>query len=453
MHRARFSCALLSLIALPCRAGDPDPNPETLIRLNVQPAAAPTPALRYLLLPELREMSPGNPIQNYLKCFMDQQKFFFDKEEFERRQQLLAMPLGALPAQELQNYGGLALDQADWAARLDNPDWQILAKMKADGVRVLLPDVQQIRTLGRALKVRLRAQVALKKFDEAIRTAKTMFALARQLGDHPIFIANVVGVSIASSAIDPLEEMLAQPGCPNLFWALTSLPSPFISLDKSRQGERLMVLAEFRDLDDSAPMTPQQIQRFIAHIDPLKPGIRGWLDGRIHDDGLVTAARHRLADSGIPRDRLLHFPAEQVLLLDEKHELETRLDDTLKLINLPAWQVEELAAQDTAPRPRSLFADALVPPPYNMTRAQGRLDQQFALLRHVEALRMHAAAHKGALPATLADIALPLPPDPFSGKAFHYERDGATAHLRGTPPRGFEKTAPFNMHFEVTIRQ
>ena len=95
----------------------------------------------------------------------------------------------------------------------------------------------------------------------------------------------------------------------------------------------------------------------------------------------------------------------------------------------------------------------LVPPPGNMSRAQGRLDQQFGLLRHVEALRLYAAAHDRALPAKLSEIGLPLPVDPFTGKPFRYERDGNTAHLRGTPPPGFEQTAAFNLHFEVTIRE
>ena len=43
-------------------------------------------------------MNPGNPIHNYLKCFMEQQKFFFDKEAFQRREKLLVMPLKELPA-------------------------------------------------------------------------------------------------------------------------------------------------------------------------------------------------------------------------------------------------------------------------------------------------------------------------------------------------------------------
>ena len=67
--------------------------PETLIRLSVAAALAPEPALRYQLLPELREISPGNPIEGYLKCHLEQYRFVFDEEGFERRQSLLAKPL------------------------------------------------------------------------------------------------------------------------------------------------------------------------------------------------------------------------------------------------------------------------------------------------------------------------------------------------------------------------
>ncbi len=67
--------------------------PETLIRLSVAAAGRPEPALRYQLLPELREINPGNPIEGYLKCHLEQYRFVFDEEGFERRQTLLAKPL------------------------------------------------------------------------------------------------------------------------------------------------------------------------------------------------------------------------------------------------------------------------------------------------------------------------------------------------------------------------
>ena len=141
MPRILFGCAAMALFALPGRADPTTSEPETLIRLSVYPAAAPRPALRYVLLPELKEMNPGNPVQGYLKCFMEQHRFFFENTSFQRREKLLAMPLKELPARELQDYGGFALSQADWAARLDNPDWQLLLKVKTDGVGLVLPDL------------------------------------------------------------------------------------------------------------------------------------------------------------------------------------------------------------------------------------------------------------------------------------------------------------------------
>ena len=457
MRRSFLCCAALAVLVFPSRGDQPSNTVETLILLNVEPAPAPRPALRYLLLPELREMNPGNPILNYLKCFMEQQKFFFDKEAFDRREKLLATPLEQLPARDLLENGRSALTQADWAARLDSPDWQVLLKMKADGVNMLIPDVQQLRTLARALMVRFRAEVALRRFDPALQTAKTLLAMARHLGEHPTFIANVVGISIASSTIGTLQEMLRQPGCPNLYWALTSLPVPLISLEKGREGERLWVSTAVRDLDDTNPMTADQLQEFISRADklvnvkPPQPGLRSWLDQRVKEEGMVSAARQRLVESGIPEERLLRFPADQVILLDEKRELELREDDAMKLINLPAWQVEKIVAGAGSSKTGARLADALVSLPQNLSRAQGRLDQQVALLRHVEALRLYAAAHDGTLPAKLSEIPVPLPDDPFTGKPFRYERSDRTAHLRGTPPPGFEKLAPFNLHIELIV--
>ncbi len=183
MARAISFSLAMAIFALPCRGEPPASNPETLIRLTVAPAAAPKPALRYLLLPDLREMQPGNPIQNYFKSSVEQYKFVFDKEAFERRERLLAMPLDELPAQEIEEFGRAALEQADRAARLDSPDWQILLRLKTEGIGILLPDVQNLRGIARALQARFRAEVARGQFDQGIRTAKTIFAMSRHLGD------------------------------------------------------------------------------------------------------------------------------------------------------------------------------------------------------------------------------------------------------------------------------
>src|SRR5713226_5054378 len=99
---------------------------ETVVRLNVQPMAAPKPALKYQLLPEVRELNPGNAAQNYLKCFMEQRNFFWSKASAADRARYQTMPLTELPLDEVRNYGRVPLQQADWAARLDTLDWQNL---------------------------------------------------------------------------------------------------------------------------------------------------------------------------------------------------------------------------------------------------------------------------------------------------------------------------------------
>ncbi len=148
----------------------------------------------------------------------------------------------------------------------------------------------------------------------------------------------------------------------------------------------------------------------------------------------------------------MRFPAEQVLLLDEMRGFNELRDESAKLMTLPAWQVEALAGQIKAPNPDALF-ESLTSAYLRVRRAQGRLEQRIALLRHVEALRLYAAEHDGKLPANLSEITVPLPPDPFTGKPFHFRLDGPTAHLRGTPPAGLEKDAAWNIHYEITIQK
>jgi hypothetical protein len=418
---------------------------ETLIRLNVSPMAAPKPALRYLLLPELKEMTPGNPIPVYLQCLLDQ--------DFSTQNELLSRS---------------ALRQADRAARMDKPDWQILLKSKSECFGLLLPDVQKMRLISLRLRERFREEVALGRIDDALFTAKTMFALCRHMSEHPTLIGNIVGFACANHSLAQLEELLERSDCPNLYWALTNLPRPLIYLDRAIAGERLMFQSALSDLNDKAPMTPAQIKKMVAQIDQSfgfnfkvpKYRTQPWLDARKAEPGLLAAARTRLIASGIPEEQLLKFPAEQLLLLDEKWQFELRRDEAMKLINLPVWQALEPAAKIEGAIIKEEEIDKYLFPHSDfilewarIIRTLGRLEQRIALLRHVEAIRIYAVEHQGQLPTKLGDITVPLPVDPFTGKPFRYSLEGAAAHLRGSPPPGRDNEAIFNLHYEITIRK
>ena len=123
--------------------------------------------------------------------------------------------------------------------------------------------------LNDELHFHLEQQIAENRLDDALVTAKTMFAMSRHMGEHPTLIGELVAIAIAHVAIGPFEEMLEQPGCPNFYWALTSLPNPLVSLDKGVAGERTLTQSELRDLDESSPMTVEQVKKVAEHIDKL----------------------------------------------------------------------------------------------------------------------------------------------------------------------------------------
>lgn len=455
MIRALPVCALL-LVPTAAMAQGKEPPGET-IRITLRPAVAPKPALKYQLLPELLEMNPGNPILGYLRCFSEQNPFFHGKEANDQRDRWSEMPLKDLPVKELRGYGGLALRRADDAARLDLPDWQILLRVKTEGIGLLVPELQQMRSLAHALHMRFRGEVADGRFDDALTTAKTMFALARHMGEHPSLIGKLVGNAIAHITIGNLDELIGQAGSPSLFWAIADLPSPFLDMRKGMQGERAMLDSELRFLDESGPMSEAQLTKAVArmqqlhdamHLQKGKRDARAWLDGRARDEAHVAAARKRLVEFGLVEKKVKEFPALQVVLLDEKYGFLALRDDTMKAVALPYWQARPLF--DAIPEKRSdeLLLGGFGVGVNKVRTAQVRLEQRFALLRHVEALRLHAAANGGKLPKKLDDVRLPLPLDPASNRPMSYTLDGGTATLTATTPLG--DAATWTVRYVIT---
>jgi hypothetical protein len=453
---------LLAALALAALLPGPSRADGTAVRLTVQPMPAPKPALKYLLLPEVRELKTGNPVQWYIRCFQEQRNFFFGKAATAERARYRAMPLADLPAGQLRGYGGSALTQADFGARLDTPDWDALQRVQGGGTDLRLSELGPLRILSWGLQVRFRGEVAGRHFDDAVRTAKTMFALARHLGECPVGAANRLGLSFADLALDTLEEMVQQPGCPNLYWALTDLPAPLVDLRKGLQGDGVLAAADLKSLRDD-PMTEAELDEVLSRLSGAlgfarqqagRPprSLRAVLRAGVKDKDKLRAARGRqIAASStakFPSGQFFrawaqaeNLPPVQVLLLDEKRAFEVQRDEQMKLLALAPWQIARIGAKSC----RGLFAD-LVPDVLTVRRAQARVEQRIALLRHVEALRLYAAAHSGRLPAQLADCDVPLPNDPFSGKPFRYQARGNTADLRGEA-----KEAPF--YYQLTVRK
>ncbi|MFO0801185.1 MAG: hypothetical protein U0804_27275 [Gemmataceae bacterium] len=478
-------CALVVAVLLVADARS-QPGPQVkdgklTLKLTASPAAPPVPALRWTLLPTTRDMIPGNQVQGFYKCFGEQHYFYRDKLENEKREKWLNAPLAELrTVAELQNYGGASVRQAVRAARMESIDWQVVADLKEDGLQLLLPDIQQLRELARVLRVRARGEIARGDFEAAAVTIQTHVALARTLNEHPTLIGSLVGIAIAATALSSVEEFVAEPGAPNLFWALADLPSPLFDLRKAAHGERTFLTTEVGSyVDRKNPMTEGQIgvavmkiTRVIDLVSPPKealapakggktdpppapkppptPTPATYLGERAADARQVAEARARLLPAAPVRDeRIEKFPPMQVILLDEMDRFEAARDDLLKWLAVPAWQ--HPAGLEKA-EPTGLFGP-LSPAIARVSISRARLQQQIAMLQAVEAVRAFAAANGGRLPGSLDEVGLPVPHDPLVGRPLRYEVANGVAVIRGTPPPGSEADPNYNRIYEVQLRK
>jgi hypothetical protein len=79
-----------------------------------------------------------------------------------------------------------------------------------------------------------------------------------------------------------------------------------------------------------------------------------------------------------------------------------------------------------------------------------RIDQRIALLRCIEAIRMHAAEHGGQPPETLAAVKIvPLPLDPMTGQPFSYAVKGKEITLQAAPA---EKDAKPSLSYKIQLK-
>ena len=147
---------------------------------------------------------------------MEQRKFLFDKEAFRHCEELLAMPLKELPRGRCEIPAGPRF-QVDRAARLDNPDWQILQKLKDDGNFLRVPDLRGCAA-WRGPSMSDSGPRSQRDHRRRDPDRKDDVRPVAPPGRTPDAHGHPGGHRHGAIAIGPLEEMLEQPGCPNLYW-------------------------------------------------------------------------------------------------------------------------------------------------------------------------------------------------------------------------------------------
>lgn len=445
------------------------------MRLAVRPAKEPVPALKYHLMPELRELKTGNAALLYYRAFSPDWLHHV-RPEVSRRLDEWSTDPKKVPLDEFRwVLTSKAIQELDLAARRTHCDWELTERARKDGYNLLIPDVQGFRSFARVLLLRARIQMTDGKHQDVAHTLQTGFALARHVSDAPTLIQALVGTAIAGLSLQEVERWVQTPGAPNLYWALGQLPQPFIDLRRPLQGERILIdslLPGARDaLAGTAdqPFTAAQLEAAIASLSGpvFQEGSRksgSNVEGRVALAFLAARiypeARRTLIALGRKPEEVDAMPVLQAVLFYEIHEYDRTYDDMLKWYGAPSWlarpAIERTAKQfgRTARNAASrggLLARMLLPSIDRVVGTQVRTDRKINALRCVEALRLHAAEH-GALPARLDDVkAVPVPDDPATGKPFEYRLDGEKAVLFGAPPAGEKANTGNAIRYEITL--
>lgn len=446
-----------------------DETPVT--RITIYPAAEPRPALRYRLLPSLIDQRPGNAAVFYNKAaLMLKQQQGNDRQQKDASE-WMELPLDQLPRKEVaaavHGWEGI-LKEIGYAVLREECDWQMPVR-EGFPYGIVLPEAQEMRGVARILAAKARLEIAERRYDDAIETLRTGYTVARHVGSGPFFIHNLVGIAIASILTEQARDLAQQPGAPNLYWAYSSLPETFISLDVANQYEKDSLFfwhTEWRDLDRQI-LTAEGWQKIydemvgsLAQIDDTELGKpRHWqVLGRAIQR--YSHAKRWLVERGRSVEAVESMPVAQVVVLYTLGAYNELSDQNLKWANLPypeiveRWTAVEHAIGDDARKHAIIpFFGILSPPFKNVRQAQVRLGRQFALERAIEALRLYAAGHDGKLPTRLSDVTdAPVPDDPWMGVPFDYELSGDIATLRARLPAGMPAKY-LGIHYEITVGQ
>jgi hypothetical protein len=476
---SRTLACLLVLLAAGAAAAQTRPPGE--FHLTLHPAALPVPASSYRLLPDGRELVPGNAAAIYYRAFapLADNTSLFDVVKGGQWDLWLEMPLKDLPraevAAKLEMVGPL-LHEFDLAARCRQCDWQL--EGRPEGIALLLPEIQTFRQLIKVIAVRARYEMIEGHYAEAVRTLQSGYALGRNLGRNaPTLIHMLVGAAITAILDQELDNLLQQPGSPNLYWALTVLPRPYFDPEPTIESERTLLWRTWPGLKslEEGPMTPaqvqdlrQQIRKFWQQLNVVPPDVgdlaaQAWLQAQAYPE-----ARKALLAQGLKAEEVDAMPLFQAVALATLREYSRDWDDYAQWVHVPDFEHQPgyAKARDRVrqsgerlnrlvlfPKATGNVENFFGPIPYEkIYAAVDRTGRRFAAMRCLEAIRLYAANHDGRLPARLADITeVPAPADPVTGKPFEYEVHGDTARLAQPLPPG--PRPPYVLVYELTMQR
>lgn len=449
---------------------------EKILRFDA--AAEPEPALRYRFWPIAGQETSGNAMALFQRAnLMRLEQRVNDRPEpfYDNNTQWLSDPLDELPRDAVREYleaNEAILAEIRRAASMKSSEYEIgLNSLNIrEAINLPLTDFQHARDLARLLQLQIRLAIAEQRYEDAVRSLRSGFRLAETVGQaSDLLIGRLIGFAISGMMLGSVEEMIAQPESPNLYWALASLPPSVWEIRRSLEYElnlNARVFPHLTDLPRESTLSDatwrdrliESAKDFLTiSAEPVAgfPGSSG--DDRSPEEklrvqaqlvagALVLAfdasARNYLQKVGYSSDAAEAMPPSEAVLRATHERLLRLQGDYAKwgllppqvAVNVTSRAEEAFRANANFPDPAIVIVGLLMPAVEAAQSAAVRAEQSVAFLATIEALRMHAAEH-GEFPESLQNLhAVPAFPDPATGEPFVYERiTGTEVRLERKP--------------------
>lgn len=444
------------------------------IAFSISPQAEGKPALEFALMPRIEQTAKGNSVVKYLAATAQLPKYdeaMSDLIDAGRRDAPLAElnPQDAEFQKIISEYS-TCLRTLREGAMLDGVDWE--TNVRTEGYRALLPSLGGCRQAANVLALEIRFDIKRHDWAAASDKLRTGFALARRLSEGETLISSLVGTAIAAMLCQTLEDWVAEPGAPNLYWPLANLPTPFSDLRRPLAFERATAYFSFppyremkegRYSADAWTRLVVELRKVSGTLDGNEsPGTNTWIDqSSAATLGVLMypQAKSYLAGRGIPRETIEKMPVYEALERYFVLSYEEVLDDTFKWSGLPpaeSWKgmsdAGNAMSRSADNGELNILARVFLPSLGKVGILTGRLDRQIAALRIVEALRIHAA-ETGSFPPSLEALKLPVPRDPLTANPFNYELAAGKAVLSGPAVPAGERSHLAALRFEITLKK
>ena len=258
---------------------------EGPVRLTIYPAKAGELEKKYHLVVKTEDQIDGDAVPLYEKAVKLIPKDFNQEQIAE----WLKLPAEQFPQQRaeemLQQYLE-PLKLVAQAARCKECNWP---QWKPEDEPVDL-GLGEYRKLAFILELWARLEISQGGHEGAIIAMRTGFGMARHLGQTPMIVQGLVGISVGAIMCKELEQYMQGQDSPNLYQMLADIPKPFVNVEKVIENEKKVSL----DLPPDDIRHGQTAKQKEAMFDRVR-SISKRLDNSLNGLQCVEAIRHYAA--------------------------------------------------------------------------------------------------------------------------------------------------------------